>query len=241
MKTYYLRSHLDPHLRIEVRERLVEEKHSRFADYCTAQGYALALSTGKRLRQTIQVLRETERLCGVLHTPRYLVLRKAAKLEPERKVLGDGHVRIQRVVLEDHRYVTVLRRQVGDIPAADGYAARGRSLESGDHAKRSGLTAARGSYQHEEFAVAHIERKVRDRRRIAARIDLYDVLEAYFSHLSSPFCSWRISCTPVVLSRSARRCRVPWAHPLCRCMPSRSPNTAHRPCPSHRSAIRSRS
>src|ERR671914_36362 len=70
--------------------------------------------------------------------------------QPERHVLEDRHVRVERVVLEHHRDVAVLRRHVVDEVAADEDLARGRLLEPGDHAQRRRLAAARGSDQHDE-------------------------------------------------------------------------------------------
>ena len=42
-----------------------------------------------------------------------------AQLQPERDVVADRHVRIERVALEDHRDVAILRRDVVDDAVAD--------------------------------------------------------------------------------------------------------------------------
>jgi hypothetical protein len=54
--------------------------------------------------------------------------------QSERHVLGDCHVRVQRVVLEHHRDVAVLRRHVVDDVAADHDVAVADVLEACDHA-----------------------------------------------------------------------------------------------------------
>jgi hypothetical protein len=53
--------------------------------------------------------------------------------QPERHVLVDRHVRIERVVLENHRHVAVFRRHVVDHLAVDRDLAVADVLEPGDH------------------------------------------------------------------------------------------------------------
>ena len=90
---------------------------------------------------------------------------RPAHLEPVAEVLADGHVRVERVALEDHRDVAVARRQVGDVAAADRDRPRGHLLEPGDHAQERRLAAARGPDEHHELAVCDLERRRRRRRR----------------------------------------------------------------------------
>ena len=56
-----------------------------------------------------------------------LVLRHLLQLEPERHVVEHGHVRIQRVVLEHHGDVALLRRHVVDDAVADAHCSLRRS------------------------------------------------------------------------------------------------------------------
>ena len=93
-----------------------------------------------------------------------LFLVDAGDLEREAHVLGDGHVRVQRVVLEDHRDVAVLRRNVGDVAVADQDAAVVDLFEAGEHAQRGGLSATGGADEDEEFAVGDVEVELVDRR-----------------------------------------------------------------------------
>ena len=88
---------------------------------------------------------------------RDLVLGDAGDLQREAHVVGDGHVRVQRVVLEHHRDVAVLRRHVGDVAVADEDVARVDVLEAREHAQRRGLAAARGADEDEELAVLDLE------------------------------------------------------------------------------------
>ena len=83
-------------------------------------------------------------------------------LQPELEVLADGHVRIERVVLEHHRDVPVLRRHVVDDPLADADLAAGDVLEPRDHPQRGRLAAARRPDEDHEFAVPDLEVQVLD-------------------------------------------------------------------------------
>ena len=82
-----------------------------------------------------------------------LVLRDAGDLQCEAHVVPDRHVRVERVVLEHHRDVAVLGRQLGDVAVADVDRAGGDVLEPGEHAQRGRLAAAGGTDQDEELPV----------------------------------------------------------------------------------------
>ena len=57
-----LEPHLHAQLRVEVRERLVEQEHLRLAHDGAADGDALALAAGKLLGQPVQQMAELQRL-----------------------------------------------------------------------------------------------------------------------------------------------------------------------------------
>ncbi len=64
-----------------------------------------------------------------------------------------GHVRVQRVVLEDHGHVAFEGTQVVDDPPADAHLASGRLLQAGDDVERGRLAAAGRAQQGHELAV----------------------------------------------------------------------------------------
>ena len=64
---------------------------------------------------------------------------------------------VQRIALEDHRDVAALRRQPVDNATADSHDALTDLLETGDHPKRSRLSAAGRADQHHELAVDDVE------------------------------------------------------------------------------------
>jgi hypothetical protein len=61
-------------------------------------------------------------------------------------------VRVERVVLEDHRHVPLARRQARDVALADRDPALGDGLEAGEHAEQRRLAAARRPDQNHELA-----------------------------------------------------------------------------------------
>ncbi len=72
-------------------------------------------------------------------------------LESETDVARDVHVREQRIGLEDHADVALVRGLVSDILSVDGDAARGRAFEARDHAQRRRLAAARWAQERDEL------------------------------------------------------------------------------------------
>ena len=103
----------DAQQRIEIRERLVEQKGLRFADDRPAQRDALALAAGQLRRPAIEDGAELERRSGALHALVDARRIEAAHAEPERQVLAHALVRVERVALEHHREVALLRRHAG--------------------------------------------------------------------------------------------------------------------------------
>ena len=172
-----LRTRLDAQLRVEVRQRFVHQEHLRLAHDRTAHRNALTLAAGEVGRLAVEEVVEVEDSSRLLDAPAPVLLVDLLHLEVEADVLGHGHVRVQRVRLEDHRDVAILRRHIGDVSVADQDVAVVDRLESGQHPQRRGLSAARGADEHEELAVADLEVEGIHGRRIGARIGPAGVLE----------------------------------------------------------------
>ena len=66
-------------------------------------------------------------------------------------------MRVQRVVLEDHRDVALFRLLTGDVAVADEDASAVDIFEPGEHAQGGRLSAAGGSDEDEELAVLDLE------------------------------------------------------------------------------------
>ena len=152
-----LGAHLDTELGVEVGERLVHEIDLGGADDGAAHGNALALAAGEGGRLAVEELLEVEDAGGLANGLVDGIRVDLAELERERHVVVDGHVRVQRVGLEDHRDVAVLGLNIVDHATVDLEGAGGDVLEAGDHAQRRGLAAARGADEDDELLVGNLK------------------------------------------------------------------------------------
>ena len=182
-----LRARLHTQLGVEVRQRLVHEEDLGLAHDGATHGDTLTLTTREGLRLAGQVLLEVEQLRGLEHALGALFLADAGDLQGEAHVLGDRHVRVQGVVLEDHRDVAVFRRDVGDIAVADEDAARVDLFEAGQHAQRRGLSAAGGADENQELAIGDLEVQLVDRGARAAGVQAGGVVERDGCHVFFSF------------------------------------------------------
>ena len=154
---------LDAELGVEVRERLVHEEHGRLADDRPAERDALALAAGELLRLAVEELLEAEDAGRLVDPLLDVGLGDLPQLQPERHVVADRHVRVERVALEDHRDVAILGRDVVDDAIADPERAVADLLETGDHPEAGRLAAARWADEDHELAVGDLEVEVVDR------------------------------------------------------------------------------
>ncbi len=166
-----LRPGRDAQLRVEVRQRLVHEEDLGLTNDGSPHRDPLALTTGQGLRLALEELLEPEELRGVSDLPHAIGLGDPSHLEREAHVVGHGHVRVERVVLEDHRDVAVLGRQMRDVAVADRDTALVDLLEPCEHPQRRRLPAAGRSDEHHELAVPNLEVELVDRGRVGPRVD----------------------------------------------------------------------
>ena len=123
-----LDAHRDAEFGIEVGERLVEQEDLGRAHDGAPDGDALALATGELGGLALEQLLHLERArsgCDLLGD---LLLAEAGHLQREADVLLDGHVRVEGVVLEDHRHAALDGVGVVDATTADADLAVGDRL-----------------------------------------------------------------------------------------------------------------
>src|SRR5207244_3243716 len=90
------------------------------------------------------------------------------------KIVVHGHVRVERVRLEDHGDVAMLRSDVVDDTLPDQDPPVRQLLEPGEHPERRALAATRRTDEHHELAVGDLQHQVVDGGGVAER--LRDVL-----------------------------------------------------------------
>ena len=170
---------LHTQLRVQVGQWLVHKEDLWLAHDGAAHSHALALTTGQCLRLAVEVLGQVEGLRGLFHSLVDLGLVHAGDLQREAHVLAHGHVRVQGVVLEDHRDVAVLRADVGDVAVADADVAFIGVLETGEHAQRGRLTGAGRADEDEELPVRDFKVEFVDTRCGRTRVDARCVVVSY--------------------------------------------------------------
>ena len=180
-----LGSHLDTELRVEVGKGLVHQEDARLAYDRAPHRDALALSAGELARLAVDPFGEAEKLDRFVDLRLDLRLRHLAKFEREADVPPDGHVWVERVILEDHRYVAVLRRDVVDDALADAQIAVSDVLYSRNHSQCRRLAASRRPDEDHELTVGDVERELVNRFE-AVGVDLGYFVEADRRHFS-PF------------------------------------------------------
>ena len=173
---------------VEVAEGLIEQEQPGLADDGPAQRDSLPLAAGERGWSAVQAGGQIEDLCGVPHPLVNFRLGIMPECQSEGHVLIGRHVRVERMVLEDHGNVAFLgRNRIHDL-AVDSNSARGGLLQSGNQAQSGRLAAARGPDQHEQFLVFNDQAGVihgADILASRAREDLGQMLEDDLCHAES--------------------------------------------------------
>ena len=119
LKALQIRSHLPAQLRVEVRQRLVHQIDRRVAHERARERHALLLSARKLARLPLEQIVETEAPRGSDDSRFDLDAADRSRAQREGDVVEDREVRIERVVLEDHRHVALGRGHVVDYAIAD--------------------------------------------------------------------------------------------------------------------------
>jgi hypothetical protein len=151
----------------------------------TAHGDALALAAGEGLGLALKVGVEPEHGRGLAHAGVDLGLGKFPQLQAEGHVLIYRHVRIERVVLENHRDVPVLGQHVVHHPVVDRNGAARDLLQPRDHAQGGRFPAAGRADQHHEFPILDLQIDAVDNLHIGtagAGINFNEILDAYGGH-----------------------------------------------------------
>jgi hypothetical protein len=159
-------------------------KHLRVAHDGAAHGHALALPARELAWVAAQQRVEVENLRGARHALVGHGLLGVAQAQAEAHVLAHRHVRVERVALEHHRDVAVLRLEVVDHASVDHDLAAADVLQAREHAQQRRLAAARRADQHHELAVGDVEAQALDDLDLAE--GFLDVAKGNGSHFCVP-------------------------------------------------------
>ena len=148
---------LHPHLRVEGRERFIEEQHPRPRHQGSGEGDSLLLATGELVCVAPGEVAETDEIECPRRASATFGGRDLAHPKPELHVLDRREVRKERVGLEDHADVPLVHRHVDHVDAVDQDAATVHLLESRECAQGRGLAATRRAEQRHELPRSHRE------------------------------------------------------------------------------------
>ena len=143
---------------VEIRERLVEEEDLRLLDHRARERDTLLLTAGELGDAPLEEVVDLQGARDAAHAHVDLAPRLLGELEREGHVAVDVHVRIEGVILEDHRHVALVRRPVGDALCVEEDLATGGGLQPGDQVERRRLAAPRGPEERDECPVVDLER-----------------------------------------------------------------------------------
>ena len=169
------RPHLHAHFRIKIGKRFVKQKDLRLADDSPSDRDTLTLSSGKRLRLSLKIIMDSQNFRSLVHTLVNIGLRKFAEFEAESKIVIYGHMGIERIVLEHHRNIPVLGRDVIDNARTDGDCSRADLFQSGNHPQGCGFSASRRTDEHHELPVFDFE------------VNMFDCKDSSIIHLADIF------------------------------------------------------
>ena len=126
----------------------------------------------------VQQVAQFQNLGGLVYALLDFRFRHLGELQAIGHVLVVGHVRVQRVVLEHHGDVALGGLQVIDLFVGNDQVTIGDFFQACNHAQQGGLAAARGAYQHDEFAVLDfdVDAVNHGHSRLAGAVTLDDVL-----------------------------------------------------------------
>ena len=157
-------------LEVERCERFVEQQCAREVDKRTCESDALLLATGQLGGLAVGEVGQSDHLEHLGDVGLVLALRDLLRLRSEADVVGNGHVREERVLLEDGVDIALVRRDSADVDAVQQDLAGCRLLEAGDHLECRRLPAAGRPEHREELALLDSEVRLLDRDEVTERL-----------------------------------------------------------------------
>ena len=155
-----LGTHGGTQLSVQVGQRLVEQEDLRVTNQRTAQRDTLSLAAAHFLGLTLKIILDVQHL-GRLHDPLFdLFFGHFTVSQAKRHVLVHRHMRVQRIALEHHSNITILRLHVVDQRVTDEHVACRDRLQSGNHTQCGRFAAAGRSDKNNEFPVRNVDGEI---------------------------------------------------------------------------------
>ena len=144
---------LDAQLGVQIGQRFVEQEYARIPHDGASDRHALPLASGELAGVAFEKVGDGEDVRRPLHAAYNFLLGSFPHPQAKGHVLVDGHMRVERVVLEHHRDIAIPREDIVqeaaieiDLPPRDFF-------QAGDHPERGGLAASGRAQEHDELAV----------------------------------------------------------------------------------------
>jgi hypothetical protein len=137
-----LGAHGDAQGRVEVGQGLIHQEHMRLSHHGATQRHALALAARKLVRPTLQQRLDFETARGIAHAAVDFVLGVLAHPQAKGDVLVDRFVRVERIALEHHGDVALVRRHGVHHRVVEHQVSIGHVLQARDHVQGGGFATA---------------------------------------------------------------------------------------------------
>jgi hypothetical protein len=153
LQPHQLGPHPHPQAGIQIAERFIQQQHVRVTDQRSSDRDPLLLAARQLGRLPLQQVLDAQQFRDLVHAALRLLTRGTPHLTSECQVAANASVGIQGQVLEDHRDLSVLGRQVFDVTRSDTNPTAVGRLESRNHSQGGRLAAARRSDQDQQFLI----------------------------------------------------------------------------------------
>ena len=170
---------------VEIGERLVEEQELRLLDQGARERHPLLLTARELARPPLEKLPDMHEIGGGPDATEGLLARRLLEAEGEQDVVAHGHMRVERVGLENDPDVSVPGLDLVDDMTVEQKLAGGRKIDAGEQKEARRLAAAGRAEQRDKLAVLDGQVHVGDDFHLPEPLD--DVTEFDPRHRRQPF------------------------------------------------------
>ena len=184
LDAFQLDLHINAQRLVQRRQGFVQQQNLGIGHHGTGQCDALALTAGQLVWLPIAQIAQLHKLQRLAHAAAFLGGPDLAHPQAKADVVGNAHVRKQRIVLEHHADVALFHRDMFNRCFADTDRAAIGEDEPGDGPQQGGLATSRWAQQRKETAIGEIHGDVV--QRFQRPEILADILDRDLGHQRSP-------------------------------------------------------